>query len=164
MIWNLLARIVAYPPIANWLIERSKKTPYHHLHGYMERWWVFNPYPPSTPDGKKGIMRHLPSLRVHNILREDHGRHLHDHPWDARTFILRGTYIEERMMPDGRVQLFERRAGDTATLNFGEYHRIVSLGEEPVYTLFLTFRYRGTWGFLVNGRKVPHRAYQGEMP
>ena len=56
-----------------------------------------------------------------------------------------------------------RQASDTATLRFGEFHRVLSVSSGGVYTLFITGRYRGTWGFKVKGRKVPHRQYLGEQ-
>jgi hypothetical protein len=137
------------------LIERALKTPYTHLEGYMERFWLLNPYDFDAPKGA----RELPSARIHHILRKDLDQYCHDHPWDARTVILKGWYVEERLMPDGSLQTFRRQPGDTAPLNFGEYHRIVEVSEGGVWTLFITYRYQGTWGFLVDGKKVPYREY-----
>lgn len=150
-----LAECLAHPLIADWLIETSKATPYTHLEGYMNRFWVFNPYDPTgSKEGDRGL-----SGRVHHILRRDLDRHHHDHPWDARTIILRGWYREVRLMPDGSEQEFVRRPGDTATINFGEYHRITEVSEGGVHTLFITEAYQGTWGFLVDGMKVPYKEY-----
>jgi hypothetical protein len=140
---------------AEYLIRRSFNTPYTHLEGYMERYWLLNPYDFNAPKGT----RELPSARIHHILREDHDRHFHDHPWDARFVILKGWYIEERLLADGTPQRITRRPGDTATLDFGEYHRIVEVSPGGVWTLFITYQYRGTWGFLVDGKKVPWREY-----
>jgi hypothetical protein len=33
-----------------------------------------------------------------------------------------------------------------------------------VWTLFITWRYQGTWGFDVDGSKVPWREYLGIKP
>lgn len=155
MILRMMARCMASPKVADFLIERSKRTPYSHLDGYMNRWWLFNPY-----EKVEGLsrFRFLPfSVRVHHILRKDLNRHPHDHPWDARTFILRGWYTEER--ENGSV--YSRFPGDTATLRFGEFHNISEVSEGGVFTLFVTFGYRGTWGFKVDGAKVPWRKYLG---
>lgn len=54
-----------------------------------------------------------------------------------------------------------RNPGDTARLNHGEYHRIDEVSPGGVYTLFITSKWRGDWGFLVNGVKVPWRTYTG---
>lgn len=44
---------------------------------------------------------------------------------------------------------------------FGEYHRIDTISEGGVWTLFLTWRFQGDWGYLVDGHKVAHGAYRG---
>lgn len=41
---KLLARFCARPAVATWIIRRALGHPYHHLDGYMGRWWFFNPY------------------------------------------------------------------------------------------------------------------------
>lgn len=50
MLMNFVARILARPTVADWLIKRAHCTPYSHIKGadgsiYMERYWLFNPYP-----------------------------------------------------------------------------------------------------------------------
>jgi len=161
LFWRLVARIVSRPAVAAWLIERAQRTPYTHIMSldgqdcYMGRWWLFNPYPSSGAPKRRG-WGWLPSVRIHYIMREDRDRHFHDHPWDARTIILHGWYVEYR-----GVDSVLRVRGDTATLKFGEYHRIATVPEEGVWTLFITWKYRGTWGFVVDGKKVPWRQYVG---
>jgi hypothetical protein len=54
-----------------------------------------------------------------------------------------------------------RKAGDTARINFGEFHAIDRISEGGVWTIFITGKYRGTWGFLVNGVKIQWRKYTG---
>lgn len=153
-----IARFLARPAVADWLIARAMRTPYSHLPGYMGRWWLFNPY--ETAEGERiersWIMRLMPSARIHHIQRADAERHMHDHPWNARTFLLRGWYIEER--EDGSAFRYE---GTTARLRFGEFHRIAQVTRGGVWTLFITWRYRGVWGFKVDGKKVPWREYLG---
>lgn len=162
--YKLIAKILSHPKVFNYLLNMAKKTPYTHIYGeqdkqlYMERYWLFNPYPVS---GGKSRYNWLPlSIRIHKIVKPDNDRHLHDHPWNARTFILKGWYTEERF-----AMLFNdwytRFTGDTSRLNFGEYHRITEVSENGVYTLFVTGKYRGTWGFLVDGLKVPYKKYLG---
>jgi len=160
-LWSLLAAFVSRPAVANWLIRKSQWTPYFHLHGYMKRWWLFNRY--SEVDSMEKVERRfkwLPSIRVHHILREDRAAHLHDHPWNARTIILKGSYVEE--MEDGQV--YVRRPGDTRPIRYGEYHHIRWVQPGGVYTLFFTWEYMGTWGFLVDGKKVPYKKYLEEHP
>lgn len=161
LLWRLFAWFVSRQPIANYLIRRAQRTPYTHLPWYMERFWLFNPY--SKVNGREvSPISWLPSVRVHHILREDQDRHMHDHPWDARTVILRGWYIERRQQ---RFLVgFMREVGDTATVNFGEYHTITDVPSDGVWTLFITFGYQGTWGFEVDGVKVPWREYMAMHP
>jgi hypothetical protein len=162
--WPLIAHVIARPAVARWLIRRAMRTPYFHLDGYMERWWIV-PYGTDIGDGTGCVswwrrpfawllQRFDIAIRVHHILRADNARDPHDHPWNARTVILDGCYIEER---EGK--LYTRIPGDTATLNFGEYHRILTVSDGGVWTLFITGRKRGTWGFLVNGEKIHYRDY-----
>lgn len=184
MIWKLIARIVSRPTVRWWLIRRAQRTPYMPILShdgqdiYMQRWWLFNPYGRDA-DGEQAPARWplLPSVRIHHILRPDVDRHLHDHPWNARTVVLAGWYREERPAlssdiddvdahgcglahyPDGPRVVLHRGAGYTGRLLFGEYHRISALSSGGVYTLFITWGKQGGWGFMVDGVKVPWRDY-----
>lgn len=162
-IWKLLARFAARPAVANWLIRRAMKTPFSHLPSnedpsYMERYWLFNPYPISSANRKRWQFPW--SIRIHHIKRCDFDRDLHDHPWNARTMILKGHYIETRLDRAAKPTLtFWRKEGDTAKLAFNEYHQINEVSDGGVWTLFITGPWRGVWGFLVDGAKVPWRTY-----
>lgn len=178
--WRIVAWIVSRPRIVTWVIERAKRTPYYPITSrdgkeiYMDRWWVFNPY--GKPGGVAGETEAprwpwLPSIRVHHIIRADDDDHMHDHPWDARTIVLRGWYREERpaveplihkgiVLVDGR-EYFARERGYTGPVKFNQFHRISQVSPGGVYTLWFTWRYQGTWGFLVDGKKVPWREYLG---
>jgi hypothetical protein len=183
MIWNRLARLLAKPAIANWLIRRAMKHPYLHLPSnqdpsYMARYWLFNPYDRVT---NKPRWFFCPwSVRIHHIKREDYDRALHDHPWNARTIILKGWYTEKRLLdkddPAVKVTLALmklkgvvheatevkiRRPGDTAKLGFGEYHTITDVDADGAWTMFISGPWQGVWGFLVNGVKIPWREYLG---
>jgi len=190
LIWRLLAKLLARPFAATWLIARAQRTPYQHIMSadgtemYMGRWWLFNPYDRQTHKGK---LAWFPwSIRIHHIKRPDADRDLHDHPWNARTVILRGSYVEQRQAseewkramqsgfvsnPDPKFvewitrdacEWIKRAEGDTAQLRHLEYHRIDSVSDGGVWTLFITSRWQGDWGFLVKGRKVDWRIYTGE--
>lgn len=165
-LWQYIAKVVSQPFVVDYLIKRSKKTPYFDLPGYMERHWLFNPYDRNTHSKKYSF---LPSIRVHHILRADLARHPHDHPWDARTIIMRGGYSERRMVGFDALgePMYEnhlRVPGNTATINYGEYHSIDAVSEGGVWTLFITYKYRGNWGFWVNGHKIPWQQYEEENP
>lgn len=155
MFWRILAVLLSIPCIRNRIITYALRRPYFHIKGegtdeiYMLRYWVFNPYSKINGEwGQTGTTPWLPSIRLHFIKRPDSDRHLHDHPWNARTFILSGGYVEER--EDDR---YYRMAGDTARLNFGEFHRIDHVLPNTV-TLFVMGKRRGEWGF-----KIPYCEY-----
>lgn len=164
LFWRLIALILTdNPRVVDWLIRRAQRTPYTHItsadgqHVYMGRWWLFNPYGRGA-DGHQAPARWpwLPSVRIHHICRADEDRHLHDHPWNARTIILRGFYVEQL---DGQKTAKVRDAGYTGRLLYGQYHRIAAVSQGGVWTLFITGRYRGEWGFKVGGKKMPWREY-----
>jgi hypothetical protein len=172
--------------ITNWLVKRAKRTPYFHLGdsgNYMERYWLV-PYAkkkmrdatgPKT--GKKywscwgtGPVRfaHRPfawllqkmgiAVRIHVIKSSDSGRDMHDHPWSFITVLLSGSYIEETPQ-----KIRVRFAGDVIFHCYTDYHRldIPAHNNEQVVTLFITFRERQKWGFLVDGKKVLFEDYHG---
>jgi hypothetical protein len=162
---RLLARTLARPAVADWLIRRALRRPYSPIIKdgdlYMDRYWLFNPYPDTGASGADRKRWQFPiSIRVHHIVLPDQDRDMHDHPWNARTTILRGNYTELRLI-DSRVKQFMRFRGDTATLAFGDFHRITDISEGGVWTMFVAGKYRGSWGFDVNGTKVPWRTYIG---
>lgn len=167
-LWKCFAWLVSREAIANYLIKRSKATPYFHLDSYMRRWWLFNGYPPEREKEKK--YKWLPSIRIHHILREDRGRDLHNHPWDARTIILKGWYIERRLeqfhhdnpeWPDSDWVKYNRTSGNTATINADDFHSIDEVSPNGVWTMFITYAYQGTWGFLKDGKFIKHTEYEG---
>lgn len=171
--WRAVAYFAAKPAIAAWLMHKSQPTPYTHITSadgksvYMGRWWLANPYgKDESGDPLPPRWKWLPSVRIHHICRPDHDRHLHDHPWNARTIILCGWYREIRLLKSGDnyppIEVdYERTAGYTGRLLFGEYHRITEVSPGGVWTLFITWKKRGTWGFLKEGKKVPWREYLG---
>lgn len=172
MLWKLIGKVVSRPAVANWLIQRALKTPYTHLSKdgsvYMERYWLFNSYERGPKKQEKSKYWWCPvNIRLHWIRRPDSDRHMHDHPWNARTIILRGGYVEQRreikkgVACEAPYQVYERRAGDSAKLGFGEYHRITQVQPGGAWTLFISGPYKGVWGFLVDGVKVQWRTYLG---
>lgn len=180
-LWRLIARFVSQPRVADWLIERSKRTPYKHLTGYMNRWWLFNPTPPNN-NGRGRRFEWLPSVRIHHILRADHARDPHNHPWPFRTIILRGGYIEERFYDevddayadgaqsairthyDRAIGRHDRRAGDTSRLDANRFHHIWQVTPGGVWTLFISWNWRHVWGFDTDRGFVEWQDYPDANP
>ena len=166
--------------IADRLIARAQRTPYVHLPGYLERWWLI-------PYNRTGI-----AARVHRFLDSDPGRDLHDHPWPYISIVLRGGYFEvTRCTPSKpctscaearewgiveeladadcpRLVATWRGPGSVAFRRASSFHRIdlnidhIHGRPRDCWTLFITFRARQPWGFLVNGEKVPASEYLGD--
>lgn len=167
MSWARLAHfIVDRPRLVDAIINRAKRTPYFHIAGeeglYMGRWWLM-PRWTLTVDGQGHLMPKawMPfSVRIHHICRPDHDRDLHDHPFNYRTIILRGCYVEEDIFGATRARI----TGDTAAATAQTFHRIAEVSDGGVWTLFIMGRRINPWGFLVGGRKVHWRDYLGIQP
>lgn len=93
-------------------------------------------------------------LKLHHILRSDHDRHLHDHPWGFVSIVLWGGYYEEIEVPDPfmddgvpwRVQVW-RRVGSIAVRRAKHKHRVILRRDRPAWTLILRGRRVREWGF-----------------
>lgn len=164
-LWNYVARTLQrHPKLIDRLIARAQRTPYFDLEGYMNRWWIL---PPPVSHGKPGfwlvgnqLRRLLPfSIRIHQILRADRERHLHNHPWTFRTIILTGWYSEEYLTAGGDLVNRVVWAGESYRRRVGEFHRINAVPPKGVYTLVLHRNKSTWWGFLVDGVCVYWRTY-----
>ena len=163
--WRPLARLLARPTALRWLQRLAARTPYFDIHGtdgstYMRRWWLL-PKWCLRFDPKCGALMPKPwmpfSIRLHHIMRPDADRHLHDHPFNFRSILLQGWYVERR--PDGGRTI---TAGETYRAPATRWHRISQLSEGGVWSLFIMGRRVNDWGFLVDGEKVPWQRYLSE--
>ena len=112
--------------LAGWTVFVRGALTAPHLGHYMRRWiWT-------TPVG---------TLRLHNILRSDNDRHLHDHPWDYWSLLIRGEYIEHQAH-GARVH---RRAPSLAFRRAETAHRLEVI--RPAWTIVSTGPRRREWGF-----------------
>lgn len=155
--------------IIDWLIAWAKRTPYMHLDGYMERWWLFRIWrerkdrPDADQQGKI-------AGKLHHILRSDEGRDFHDHPWPYLTIILRGGYTEHRPVFD-KSGLYRGETskwygpGSIIYRPARSYHRLELPEGQTTWTLFITGPKSNSWGFLVEPRhKVYYRQYERIFP
>lgn len=95
---------------------------------YLRRWWV-------VPRNRWF------NIYLHEIIKSDDDRALHDHPWWNLSLILRGSYIE--ITPRGR---FVRMPWRPVFRRPEALHRLdVRIG--PVWTLFVTGPRVREWGF-----------------
>ncbi|MGC4059385.1 MAG: hypothetical protein QM749_00400 [Aquabacterium sp.] len=163
--WQFIAFFIASRPrLVGWLIRCAKRSPYVTItHDgsvvYMKRWWLM-PRCLLHTDKEGNLMPRswVPfSLRIHHIVLPDSDRDLHDHPFDYRTIILDGFYVEEDIFGAFRF----RNTGDTVKARAQTFHRIDKVSDGGVWTLFIMGPRINGWGFLVGGHKVPYRRYLG---
>jgi hypothetical protein len=101
---------------------------------YLMRWWLiprnrfFNVY-------------------LHQFLRSDDDRALHDHPWMNASLLLCGAYLEHTIAAGGIEHRRELRAGDLRVRLTGRIAHRIELHKGPCWTLFLTGPVYREWGF-----------------
>lgn len=95
---------------------------------YLVRWWLRR----DRPEG---------SIYLHQILKSDDDRALHDHPWPSTSIILQGTLRE--VLPDGCRLL---TPGSITSRTSQQAHRL-EVVDGPVWSLFITGAVEREWGF-----------------
>jgi len=96
---------------------------------YLRRWWV-------VPRNRQS------NVYLHEILKSDDDRALHDHPWANTSFLIEGSYTE--ITPEGE---FVREAGSIVTREAAQAHRLVVADGARVISLFTTGPTIREWGF-----------------
>lgn len=126
-----------------WLRERLlaialKRAPDFIIGGvdqpYLRRWWVC----PRNP---------LFNIYLHEFLRDDDDRALHDHPWPNCSILLKGSYVEHQIRAGGIHIRAERKAGDWYVRPSGRIAHRIEVGEGGCWTLFITGPVYRSWGF-----------------
>jgi len=83
---------------------------------YLRRWYVI----PRNP---------LFNIYLHQFLRSDDDRALHDHPWLNVSYVLRGSYYEQTIAAGGVHSRTLRSAGMFAFRRARQAHRVELLRE-----------------------------------
>lgn len=86
------------------------------------------------------------NLYLHEILKDDDDRALHDHPWDFESIILQGSYLEHSAFSDGTPYHTVYTKGMVNRKTATQAHRIQVL-RGPVLTLVVTGPRIREWGF-----------------
>jgi hypothetical protein len=151
--WRGLAWVLSRDRFADAIIARGMRSPYAHVcEGgtvLVRRYWLFNRHDTAA------FRPWIPfSVGLHHRLLPDPDKHPHDHPWHARTIVLRGGYVELR-----NGSLLFRSRGQTASLCYGQFHRISHVFPGGAWAIFITGPYLGNWGYAVDGKKVHWREY-----
>lgn len=126
---------------------------------YMRRWWVI-------PRNR------VFNIYLHNIVRDDDDRALHDHPWWNLSIVLKGGYAEvtpyfNPLYPDLALDVFHppnlrrkwRGPGSVVLRKATDAHRLLIDKEQPCWSLFITGRSVRTWGFWCPKGFVPWRDF-----
>lgn len=100
---------------------------------YLRRWWLI----PRNP---------VFNVYLHEFLRSDDDRALHDHPWWNVSVLLRGAYVEHTINRGGVNVRTPRMAGDIKFRRARAAHRI-ELTWGTCWTLFITGPRIREWGF-----------------
>ena len=114
------------------------------------------------PEEVKPRFAWLPfTVYLHGFLKPDATRDLHNHPWEkAWSFVLHGGYDEERHVGD---EIVERRIrpGRLNRIYRDTFHRVLRLHADPVWTIFVTGKFSGMWGFRdrETGEFIPWREH-----
>lgn len=125
--------------IKDWLWAHS--APYFDLPGYMRRRWAF--------------VCPLFTARVHNILRSDSDRHLHDHPFNYLTIILAGGYYEH--LEDGSRTWYG--PGSIRWAKANTLHRLELPDGKDAWSLFFMGSRQRVWGFQTPTGWVDFKTY-----
>lgn len=96
---------------------------------YLRRWHII----PRNPFG---------NVYLHQGLRSDDDRALHDHPWNNQSILIAGRYRE--ITPAGT---FLREAGSVVNRTADSRHRLELINGEPFISLFFTGPKVREWGF-----------------
>ena len=116
-----------------WARSRMQRSPDFVIGGedapYLRRWWI-------VPRNE------TQNVYLHEILRDDDDRALHDHPWENVSYLLIGRYLE--ITPEGE---FLREAGSLIRRQAGDAHRLQLIDGERCVSLFFTGVKTREWGF-----------------
>lgn len=108
---------------------------------YLRRWWVI-------PRNR------LFNIYLHQFLRSDDDRALHDHPWWNVSLLILGSYVEHTM-PQGGVNVRTLYVAGDIKLRGARYAHRVELVAGPCWSLFITGPKVRDWGFHCPSRWVP---------
>jgi hypothetical protein len=99
------------------------------------------------------------NIYLHQFLRSDDDKALHDHPWFNCSVLLRGEYLEHAR---GRIKL--RRPWVPVFRRATVAHRVELIDGGSVWTLFLTGPKVRTWGFHCPKGWIPWTEFAEERP
>jgi len=109
---------------------------------------------------------------IHRIHKGDKDPHLHSHPWNFWTMVLKGRYSEEYLGKDLFLdnQKFVRVKNflSIASGDRNYFHKILRV-YETTYTVFVTYGKPQKWYYKVRGENIESNKYrqlkrEGKLP
>lgn len=98
-------------------------------------------------------------LYIHQICRSDEDWHLHTHPWNFISFLLKGSYKQECFTKSHFVFTKHNRF-DVVKLNRHDAHSITLCSDE-VWSFFIAYGKRSGWGYILNDQSfIDHESYR----
>lgn len=85
-------------------------------------------------------------IYLHRMDGPDSRPTLHDHPWNAWCFLLKGGYVEKRLRPKD-MSVYVRLVKRVNHLGTYDAHAILELMRVPTWTLVFSGRRVRTWGY-----------------
>ena len=146
-----------------WFIRLLSGRPHIEIGGYLEgdrvadvylrRWYLI-------PRNR------VLNIYLHQFLRDDDDRALHDHPWDSLSILVRGQYEEcvdvwpGALAREGRMPIWKQFSAPAVIRRSAEHsHRIQLIDGKPAWTLLITGPKRRKWGFWCPKGFVPWDAF-----
>lgn len=99
------------------------------------------------------------AVRLHHFHRADSDACPHDHPWWFLSLVLRGGYAENIRQPDGAVKGQVNRPGRLLWRPRNFAHTVTRLLRQECWTLVVTGKDRGKWGFFGKWGWIPWREF-----
>jgi hypothetical protein len=97
-------------------------------------------------------------IYLHQILRADEDGHLHDHPYDFVSLIIKGGYIEQ--VDSGKVFFRNRKLLSAVYMPAtGIYHKIYKL-HAPTWSLVFASNRKHHWGYKYKDGWVSNEEYR----
>lgn len=112
------------------------------------------------------------NIYIHGIYKEDEEAHLHDHPWNYLSIVLRGYFSERTLNYDvitdeNKKEWKSRRIEENVIgpssfiyRKAESFHKIQKLHSNAVFTLFFTGKRKREWGYDLSGNWVDHITYR----
>lgn len=101
------------------------------------------------------------SILLHQILQPDKDPHLHNHPWNLRSLVLRGCYVERMQDRYNGIVMNIRGPWNYAYRNATkDFHKIDAV-IEPTWTINLVGKpLNAKWGYTTSEGFIEHDEYR----